>query len=271
MVNHNKRVIGSYESELEAIQAVEKLKADGYRAEDISVISKNRDDIETVNEETGTKTGKGLAAGAATGGVLGGLTGLLVGIGALAIPGIGPLVAAGPIAAALTGAAVGAGAGGLAGALIGMGIPEDEARQYEDEVKTGRILVLVDPGTHDSSKTDHDAGMLTKGYPVEGIGLEDREDTARKNLKSGQKNDATDPFSTGKLDKTRQAFGDNPDSHRLFTDDNIDVNRPLDERIVTAPRSNDEGFKAEADTGEKIFSDEEPVTSDYPKDAENRR
>lgn len=93
----NKHIVGAYDTEHEAIQAVEKLRAEGYRPEDISVISKNKDDVEAVTEETGTKTEEGLGAGAATGGVLGGLTGLLAGVGALAIPGIGPIVAAGPI------------------------------------------------------------------------------------------------------------------------------------------------------------------------------
>jgi uncharacterized membrane protein len=141
---HEKHLVGVYDNEREAIQAVEDLKRQGYATEDISVISKNDDEVDHINEATGTKTEEGLAAGAATGGVLGGLTGLLAGIGALAIPGIGPIVAAGPIAATLTGAAVGAGAGGLAGALIGMGIPEDEADRYEGYVKEGKILVVVE-------------------------------------------------------------------------------------------------------------------------------
>ena len=141
---HEKHLVGVYDNEREAIQAVEDLKRQGYSTEDISVIGKNDDEVEHINEATGTKTEEGLAAGAATGGILGGLTGLLAGIGALAIPGIGPIVAAGPIAATLTGAAVGAGAGGLAGALIGMGIPEDEADRYEGYVKEGKILVVVE-------------------------------------------------------------------------------------------------------------------------------
>ncbi|RSD26913.1 general stress protein [Mesobacillus subterraneus] len=144
MFEHEKHLVGVYDNERDAIQAVEDLKRQGYSTEDISVIGKNEDEVDEVNEATGTKTEEGLAAGAATGGILGGLTGLLAGIGALAIPGIGPIVAAGPIAATLTGAAVGAGAGGLAGALIGMGIPEEEADRYEGYVKEGKILVVVE-------------------------------------------------------------------------------------------------------------------------------
>ncbi|WP_373232957.1 general stress protein [Cohnella sp.] len=139
-----KKIVGVFYSDQEAVNAIEGLKAQGYHSDEISVIGKNKDDIKAVTDETGTKAPEGAAAGAATGGVLGGVTGLLAGIGMLAIPGIGPILAAGPIAATLTGAAVGAGAGGLVGGLIGLGIPEIEAKQYESYVNDGRILVLVD-------------------------------------------------------------------------------------------------------------------------------
>ncbi|WP_082423139.1 YsnF/AvaK domain-containing protein [Paenibacillus dakarensis] len=138
------RIVGAFSTEQEATQAIEDLKQQGFGTEEISVIAKDRDDVTTINEETGTKAPEGLASGAATGGILGGVTGLLAGLGALAIPGIGPIVAAGPIAATLTGAAVGAGAGGLVGGLIGLGIPEDEAKEYDEYVEEGRILVLVE-------------------------------------------------------------------------------------------------------------------------------
>ncbi|HZG69898.1 MAG TPA: general stress protein [Chondromyces sp.] len=139
-----KRIVGVYNTQDEAIAAIEDLKRQGYASEDISVLSKNEEQVDYVAEQTDTKAEEGAATGAATGGLLGGLTGVLAGAGALAIPGIGPIVAAGPIAAGLTGAAAGAGAGGLAGALIGMGIPEDDAETYESYVKEGKILVLVD-------------------------------------------------------------------------------------------------------------------------------
>ena len=93
--------------------------------------------------EQHTKAPEGAAAGAGTGGVLGGVFGWLVGIGSLAIPGVGPLIAAGPIMAALAGAGVGAAVGGLSGALIGLGIPEYEAKQYEGKIKQGNILISV--------------------------------------------------------------------------------------------------------------------------------
>ncbi|MGV3266462.1 general stress protein [Cytobacillus pseudoceanisediminis] len=211
----NKHIVGAYDTEQEAIQAVEKLRAEGYRPEDISVISKNKDDVDAVTEETGTKTEEGLAAGAATGGILGGLTGLLAGVGALAIPGIGPIVAAGPIAATLTGAAVGAGAGGIAGALIGMGIPEEEAHRYEADVKSGKILVLVDPETKSTDFTD--------GYT----------DTNRSVLE-GDRTTYTnaDPLNPGELDRGTNAFKNNArNSSSVWTDENLDSNRPLSEKL----------------------------------------
>lgn len=151
------RVVGSYETENEAIRAIEDLQREGYNSEDISVLSKDKRETETIAEETGTHAGEGAATGAVTGGALGGLGGVLAGIGALAIPGIGPIVAAGPIAAGLAGAAAGAGVGGLAGALIGMGIPEDEAKEYESRFNEGKILVLVeDKGSSIPDRNDRD-------------------------------------------------------------------------------------------------------------------
>ncbi|ANY72489.1 hypothetical protein BBD41_07760 [Paenibacillus ihbetae] len=138
------KIVGAFRSEEEATRAIEDLKAQGFRTDEISVIAKDRGESSAIEEETGTKAPEGLASGAATGGVLGGVTGLLAGLGALAIPGIGPIVAAGPIAATLTGAAVGAGAGGLVGGLIGLGIPEDQAKEYGSYVDDGHILVMVD-------------------------------------------------------------------------------------------------------------------------------
>lgn len=138
------KIVGVFASEQDATNAIQDLKGMGYGADEISVIGKNKDEMNTIHEHTGTKAPEGAATGAATGGVLGGLAGLLAGLGLLAIPGVGPILAAGPIAATLTGAAVGAGTGGLVGALVGLGIPEEEAKEYNSDVKSGRILVMVD-------------------------------------------------------------------------------------------------------------------------------
>ena len=139
-----RRVIGSYDTEAEAIAVIEDLKRQGYSSDDISVMSKHTENAEIIADETGTHAADGAATGAATGGLLGGLGGVLAGVGALAIPGIGPIIAAGPIVAGITGAAAGAGVGGLAGALIGMGIPEEEATRYNTYFNEGKIIILVD-------------------------------------------------------------------------------------------------------------------------------
>ncbi|MFD2612686.1 YsnF/AvaK domain-containing protein [Paenibacillus gansuensis] len=148
----NNHIVGVFKTEQAAISAIEELKQLGYRSDDISVISRNKEDMNTISTETGTKAPEGIAAGAATGGVVGGLTGLLAGIGLLAIPGVGPILAAGPIAATLTGAAVGAGAGSLVGGLVGLGIPEDEAERYNNYVDDEHILVMVDDDNNRGSR-----------------------------------------------------------------------------------------------------------------------
>jgi hypothetical protein len=119
---------------------------------DISVLFPDREGSRDFAHEHNTKAPEGTVAGAGVGGVTGGVLGLMAGIGALAIPGVGPLIAAGPIMAALSGVAVGAAVGGIAGGLIGMGIPEFEAKRYEDMVKGGNILMSVHAETGDQVK-----------------------------------------------------------------------------------------------------------------------
>jgi len=122
---------------------VDLLLTSGIRDQDISVLLPDRDGDRDFAHEHNTKAPEGAVTGASAGGITGGVLGLLAGIGALAIPGVGSLIAAGPIMAALSVAAVGAAVGGIAGSLIGMGIPEFEARRYEDMVKGGNILMSV--------------------------------------------------------------------------------------------------------------------------------
>jgi len=124
-------------------KAVNALKSAGFRDGDISVLFPDRQSSQDFAHEKATKAPEGAATGTATGALLGGTLGWLVGIGSLAIPGIGPVIAAGPIMAALAGAGVGGAMGGITGALIGVGIPEYEAKRYEGMVKDGGILVSV--------------------------------------------------------------------------------------------------------------------------------
>lgn len=139
----NIAVYGIYPNRLTVEKAVEELKSAGFRHTDISVLFPAGGDTKEFAVEKETKAPEGAATGAGTGAVVGGALGWLVGIGALAIPGLGPFIAAGPIMAALAAAGAGGLVGGIAGALIGMGIPEYEANRYEGRIKKGGILLSV--------------------------------------------------------------------------------------------------------------------------------
>src|SRR4030095_10379671 len=128
-------------TEAQAATIVEQLKTAGFSNNDISVLFPDKTGTRDFAHEQHTKAPEGAAAGAGTGGALGGGLGWLVGIGAFAIAGLGRVLAARPIMAALSGAAAGAALGGLTGALIGLGIPEYEAKRYEGKVKEGNLLI----------------------------------------------------------------------------------------------------------------------------------
>ncbi|MDB4943353.1 MAG: hypothetical protein JWP97_2887 [Labilithrix sp.] len=138
-----KAIIGLVERQDQAEIIVTQLQSAGFAPSDISVLFPDKSGTKDFAHEHNTKAPEGAAAGAGTGGLLGGTIGVLAGIGALAIPGLGPFIAAGPLLAALSGAAIGAGVGGLTGALIGMGIPEIEAKAYEGKIKGGNLLIAV--------------------------------------------------------------------------------------------------------------------------------
>jgi uncharacterized protein (TIGR02271 family) len=140
-------VVGLFRKTIAAERAIRDLKDAGFTDQQIGVLMRDKDEARRVAEQTGTKAGEAAAAGAITGGALGGLVGVLAGIGALVIPGIGPIVAGGALASTLAGAGIGAAAGGLLGALVGLGIPEEEARYYELGLQEGGILVSVDAGS----------------------------------------------------------------------------------------------------------------------------
>lgn len=139
-------------SHSQAEQIVERLQSSGFPSSEISVLLPDTEGKHDIGHVKATKAPEGATTGAATGGVTGGVIGLLAGIGALAIPGVGPFIAAGPIMAALSGAAIGATTGGVVGGLIGLGIPEIEAKRYEEKLKTGNYLVAVH--AHDGKEED---------------------------------------------------------------------------------------------------------------------
>jgi hypothetical protein len=144
----------------QADQIVDQLKNANFFNNDISVLFPDKGTTRDFAHETHTKAPEGVATGAGTGGVVGGALGWIAGIGALAIPGVGPFIAAGPIMAALSGAAVGAAVGGVAGGLIGLGIPEIEAKRYEGKIKQGNILLSVH--TENSEEITRAKNIFTK-------------------------------------------------------------------------------------------------------------
>ncbi len=190
MAGKNTAVFGIFKSRAQAESCVDALISGSFRSDDISVLAPDQHTTKELATEKNTKAPEGTATGATAGGAIGGTLGLLAGIGALAIPGLGPFIAAGPIMGALGGLGVGAAAGGLIGALVGMGIPEYEAKRYEGRVKDGGILVSVHcddsdwvkraedilkhNGAEDISSAGEKAasthGVVTEGKPVHTTG-----------------------------------------------------------------------------------------------------
>src|ERR1700730_7441867 len=144
------------DTETQADAIVGKLRSASFSENDISVLFPDKGSTRDFAHKKETKMPEGATVGASTGGVVGGTIGLLAGIGALAIPGLGPFIAAGPIMAALSGGAIGAGVGGLTGALVGLGIPEYEAKRYEGKVKEGGILISVHSENNDETNRAKD-------------------------------------------------------------------------------------------------------------------
>jgi hypothetical protein len=149
MADKTTSVFGIYPTIGQAERGVDALVNGSYSNDDISVLAPDRQGTKDFAHEKHTKAPEGATTGAAAGGAVGGTLGLLAGVGALAIPGLGPFIAAGPIMAALAGLGVGGAVGGLVGALVGMGVPEYEAKRYEGRVKDGGVLLSVHCGTSD--------------------------------------------------------------------------------------------------------------------------
>src|SRR5258706_5645552 len=156
MAGKNTAVFGIYKSSAEAESAVDRIVGAGFSHNDISVLLPDTESSKEFAHEKNTKAPEGTTTGATTGGVVGGTLGLLAGIGSLAIPGVGPFIAAGPIMGALAGVGVGGTVGGLIGALVGMGIPEYEAKRYEGRVREGGILLSVHCDSSDWVKRAND-------------------------------------------------------------------------------------------------------------------
>jgi uncharacterized membrane protein len=154
-------VFGAFANPAKANEAIDRLTKQGYDAKNMSVITQDKNFAEEVQRDTGANVVAGATTGATTGGLVGALAGLLIGIGAITLPGIGGLLIGGPIAAALgltgaaattvSGAVTGALAGGLIGGLVGLGVPESTAREYEETVKQGGVVLAVPTNSEDDS------------------------------------------------------------------------------------------------------------------------
>jgi hypothetical protein len=178
MAGRNTAVFGIYPSLTSVEIGVDELKLVGFRNTDISVLFPESAGTRDFAHQKNTKAPEGAAAGGGTGVVIGGALGWLVGIGALAIPGMGPFIAAGPIMAALAGAGVSGTVGGIAGALIGMGIPEYEAKRYEGQVKDGGILLSVHSDNSDWTKRAKEILKRTGAQAIASAGEAGADETA---------------------------------------------------------------------------------------------
>jgi Heat induced stress protein YflT len=209
MAGKNTAAFGIYKNRAAAESAVDRLTAEGFSNKDVSVLMSDNSGSKDFATEKNTKAPEGATTGVGVGGAVGGTLGLLAGIGALAIPGVGPLIAAGPIMAGLAGLGVGGAVGGLVGALVGMGIPEYEAKRYEGRVKDGGILLSVHCNTSEEISKAKDILKAT--------GAEDIASSGEKSV------------STHGVDTDRQAT-DRKDTDRIRPS-GVDSTRLEDESV----------------------------------------
>ena len=189
MAGKNTAAFGIFTNRAAAEAAVDQLGAAGFSHSDVSVLMSDQAGSQDFATEKNTKAPEGTTTGVGVGGVVGGTLGLLAGLGALAIPGVGPLIAAGPIMGALAGLGVGGAVGGLLGALVGLGIPEYEAKRYEGRVNDGGILVSVHCET--SEEVSRAKDVLRKA------GGEDVASSGEKGVSSHTATTEGDPERTG--------------------------------------------------------------------------
>jgi heat induced stress protein YflT len=196
MAGKNTAAFGIFANRASAELAVDQLKAAGFSNQDVSVLMSDKEGSKEFATEKNTKAPEGTTTGVGVGGAIGGTLGLLAGIGALAIPGVGPLIAAGPIMASLAGLGVGGAVGGLVGALVGLGIPEYEAKRYEGRVKEGGVLLSVHCDTSDEISKAKDI--------LKAAGAEDIASSGEKSVSThGVDKDHIDPAARIPVSSTR--------------------------------------------------------------------
>ncbi len=166
MSGKNTSVFAIFPNQIELEKAIEKLRIAGFRGADVSLLVPDNPGVREFTHEKGTKAPEGATAGASSGAIIGGALGWLAGVGALAIPGLGPFIAAGPIMGLLSGLGIGGAVGGFTGALIGLGIPEYEAKRYEGRIRSGGLLVSVHCDNSDWADTAKDILSQSGGEDV---------------------------------------------------------------------------------------------------------
>jgi len=199
-------------SEEQAVRIANNLKAAGFADNDISAIFPDKQGSRDFAHEQHTKAPEGAVSGAAAGGIIGGALGWLVGIGSLAIPGLGPFIAAGPILAALSGAAAGGTVGGITGGLIGLGIPEYEAKQYEGKLREGNILMSVH--AEDSEQVSR-AKDIFKNGGAEDISYSGESSISRSDRSESGEAEPYATYESGYRENFTSAYGR---SGRQYTD-----------------------------------------------------
>ena len=209
MAGKNTAAFGIFPNRAAAETAVDKLSASGFSHQDVSVLMSDQSGSKDFAAEKNTKAPEGTTTGVTVGGVVGGTLGLLAGLGALAIPGVGPLIAAGPIMGSLAGLGVGGAVGGLVGALVGMGIPEYEAKRYEGRVKDGGILVSVHCESSDEVSRAKDVLRSAGGEDVASSGEKavssHTDNTRGEHDRTGTDNDRTGVAGLGSSSEYQRA------------------------------------------------------------------
>jgi hypothetical protein len=198
-----KSVFGIFQTQIALEFCVTKLKEKGFFGTDISVLMPSKSETKTFAHENSTKSPEFATGGAAGGAVIGGVLGWLAGIGTLAIPGVGPFIAAGPIVAALSGAGIGGAIGGISGALIGLGVPEYEAKRYESLVNAGGMLLSVHVGT---SELQNSALETLKASGASDISV-------KKESKGTDFNEEDRPLGSDNIAVTRSQSTSVPEMH----------------------------------------------------------
>jgi hypothetical protein len=235
MAGKNTAAFAIFPTRAAAESAVDRLVAAGFSNQDVSVLMSDNDSSRDFATEKNTKAPEGTTTGVGVGGVIGGTLGLLAGIGALAIPGVGPFIAAGPIMGALAGLGVGGAVGGLVGALVGLGIPEYEAKRYEGRVKDGGILVSVHCDSSDEVSRAKDVLKQSGGEDIASSG-EKAVSTHTDNTGTG---DRYTPDGT-QYDADRTANARNTYANDTTTYRDVNNNELVDDRTVTDRTVNDD-------------------------------